>query len=137
MLEIEEIKKLHADGFNCAQIVFGSAAEELGLDIHTARLVSALFGGGMSCKEVCGAVTGALMALGLKYGNSKAGEMDLKERSKAMAVEFMSQFKEKHGSYLCGELLSNYPVPEGDVETKQKCCTELIADGIRLLYEKL
>lgn len=57
------------EGFSCSQAVFSTFAPQLGLECELALKVAGLFGGGMGrLGEVCGAVTGALMALGLKYG---------------------------------------------------------------------
>ena len=54
-------------GFACSQAVFSAYAEDLGLDQETALKIAGPFGGGTGRKaETCGAVTGALMALGLK-----------------------------------------------------------------------
>ena len=55
-------------GLNCAQSVFCVFAQEGGLSREKALLVASCFGGGMRCGEVCGAVTGALMAIGLNFG---------------------------------------------------------------------
>lgn len=64
-----DITKLLDEGFNCSQIVLSSFAEDLGLDSEMANKVATCFGGGMGSGDTCGAVTGALMVLGLKYGN--------------------------------------------------------------------
>ena len=54
----------HDNGFNCAQSVLAALQEETGLDESTAKRVAAGFGGGVRCGEICGSITGAVMAFG-------------------------------------------------------------------------
>ncbi len=62
-------------GFSCSQAVFSTFAEKIGLDKETALRISGPFGGGMArMGDTCGAVTGAFMAIGLKYGKAKADD---------------------------------------------------------------
>lgn len=55
----------HKSGYNCAQSVFAACCEYTGMDEKTALAISAGFGGGARSGELCGAVTGAIMAEGL------------------------------------------------------------------------
>ncbi|MFZ5631777.1 MAG: C-GCAxxG-C-C family protein [Bacillota bacterium] len=58
------------EGALCSQALFSTCAVKLGLDRETAMKIATPFGGGMArLGETCGAVTGALMVIGLKYGN--------------------------------------------------------------------
>ena len=61
----EEATKLHESGFNCAQSVLCACGKYTGLDDKTALALSAGFGGGARCGEICGALSGAIMVLGL------------------------------------------------------------------------
>ena len=61
-------KALAAFGLGCAQHVFGEFAPQFGIDRQTALRIASLFGSGMFEGASCGAVVGALMAIGLKYG---------------------------------------------------------------------
>ena len=65
----EKATELHESGCNCCQAVLGACCEKWNMDPDTAYRLGAFFGGGMRRGEVCGAVTGALMALGLEYGD--------------------------------------------------------------------
>lgn len=59
-------------------------------------------------------MTGALMALGLKYGNCKLGDKETKDAFLAKKVEFESAFTAENGSLICRELLGNdLSTPEG------------------------
>lgn len=70
------------DGFNCAQAILSTYCEEFGLDRETALQLACGFGAGMGrLQEVCGAVTGAFLLMGLKCGNSEAGDTVSKENN--------------------------------------------------------
>lgn len=90
---------LHSEGCNCCQAVLMSTCEQFGLTQEQAYHLAAFFGAGMRRGEVCGAVTGALMALGLKYGDENNRKC---ERSK----EFLKAFETQFGALLCRELLA-------------------------------
>lgn len=91
--------------YHCSQAVIAAYHKELGLTEEQALKLGSCFGSGMRKGEVCGACTGALMVLGLKYGftNSENSE----ERNKANEVndDFLNRFREENGSYICNDLL--------------------------------
>jgi C_GCAxxG_C_C family probable redox protein len=94
------------DGFTCSSAVFSSFSEELGLDRETAKKISCGFGAGISkTGNICGAVSGAIMVIGLKYGKTKQGDNAATEKIRALVREFMQEFTERHGSVNCTELL--------------------------------
>lgn len=105
MTHIEKSQELFARKFHCSQAVFAAFAEELGLNEKQALKLGACFGGGMCKGEVCGACTGALMALGLKFGQCEIGDVDSKTKANDITVKFLETFKNKNGSYVCRELL--------------------------------
>ena len=91
--------------FHCSQSVLVAVAEELGLSEEQALKLGACFGGGMCKGEVCGACTGALMALGLKYGQTAVDDLESRKKTNDITVRFMDLFKKENGSYICKELL--------------------------------
>ena len=96
-------KSRFENGYACSQSVLSTLSPELGLDEETALKISSAFGGGMVRHgEVCGAVTGALMVLGLKFGSTSK---DDEEAVRAASQELMQRFEEEKGSLLCRELL--------------------------------
>jgi len=101
--------------YNCAQAVFSAYAEELGLERDLAFKVATGFGGGMGrLAATCGAVTGAFMALGLKYGMTDAANQADKEKSYAAVQAFAQQFKARFGALDCRDLLgADLSTPEG------------------------
>ena len=115
MDNVERAASLFEEGFNCSQSVFSAYAEQFGLPSETALRIAAPFGGGMGrMGEVCGAVVGAFMAIGLKHGNTKAEDRGKKEESYRLAREFSSLFQERNGSVICRDLLGcDINTPEG------------------------
>ena len=88
--------------FNCSQSVLSAFAAQYGLDKETALKLASPFGGGVARRgEICGAVTGALLVLGLARGADKPAGKDEIYR---LSQEFMRLFEEKHGTLLCREL---------------------------------
>ncbi len=95
----------HVLGYNCAQSILATFAEECGVSGDVAFRISAPFGGGMGrAGEVCGAVSGALMVIGLSYGR---GQPETKEAIYRMAREFIADFQSRHGALRCSELLGH------------------------------
>jgi C_GCAxxG_C_C family probable redox protein len=102
----EDAVKVFKGGFNCAQGVFVPFAEEYGLSVRNGRLVASSFGAGMGrTQETCGAVTGALMAIGLKYGFAEASDQGRKDLALAKTKEFLGLFEAEFGSSKCRDLL--------------------------------
>lgn len=92
-------------GFNCAQAVFTSLGPDEGIDRDVAMRVAGAFGGGIARHgEVCGALTGACMALGLKHA-SASNDPEAKLKTYQKVDELMSEFRACHGSILCRELI--------------------------------
>jgi len=101
----QKAKTRFEQDFSCSQSVFSTLAPEMGIPEEMALKIASAFGGGMSRQgEVCGAVTGALMALGLKYGSTSPDE---EEAVREASQELMQRFKEKNGSLLCRDLLGH------------------------------
>ena len=103
----EEIAaEMMCKGYNCAQAVLASQSEAYGMDIALAKKVAAAFGGGIANNgEVCGACTGALMLIGLRYGRYKDGDKESKENTNRIANNYLSKFREEYGSIICKDLL--------------------------------
>ena len=95
-----------AEGFNCAQAVFSAYAVEAGIERETALRIAGAFGAGIASRgELCGAVSGACMAIGLKYGKVQAEDNAAREKTYGLVREFMRRFEEKHGSIVCKDLI--------------------------------
>lgn len=133
MTSIEKATELFGRKFHCSQAVFAAFAEELGITEEQALKIGACFGSGMRKGEVCGACTGALMALGLKYG--QCNEEDTNSRSKTNEVtdRFMAEFVKENGSYMCKELLGcDISTEEGiTIALEKKLFTEFCPEMVR------
>lgn len=105
MSKTDKALELFSNNFNCSQAVFAAFAPDFGLDEKLALKLATSFGGGARNGEICGAVSGALMVLGLKYGHFDAADSEQKSRAYAIAVEYTKRFKEANGSIVCRDLL--------------------------------
>lgn len=103
--KVDRALELFSNNFNCSQSVFAAFAPDFGLDEKLALMLATSFGGGARNGEICGAVSGALMVLGLKYGHFDAADSEQKSRAYAIAVEYTKRFKEANGSIVCRDLL--------------------------------
>lgn len=105
MTKTERALELFSSNFNCSQAVLTAFASDFGLDEKLALMLGTEFGGGARNGEMCGAVSGALMVLGLKYGHFDAADNEQKSRAYAIAVEYTRRYKEANGSIVCRDLL--------------------------------
>lgn len=105
MNHADKAEEYFSNNFNCSQAVFTTFATEAGLDEGLALKIATQFGGGARKGEMCGAVAGALMVLGLKYGHSHADNTEEKKEAYQIAEDFMNRFIEKKGTVVCRELL--------------------------------
>jgi C_GCAxxG_C_C family probable redox protein len=118
----KEAFELFKSGYFCSQAVLMPFCEELGMDRETARKVGSGFGGGMGrMGEVCGAVTGAFLVLGLSDWKAAGPSMDEKNKVSARVREFAAEFKKRYGSIICREMLGCViGTPEGYKEATDK-----------------
>ena len=129
--------------FNCSQSVLAAYAVEHGLDEKLALKLGTCLGGGARKGELCGAVSGALMALGLFYGHSESSDSEAKAKAYAMTNEFMDRFIRKNGSVVCRELLKyDMSIPEERKMIVEKnlfstVCPEMIRSAVEILDELL
>jgi C_GCAxxG_C_C family probable redox protein len=131
-------------GLSCSQAVFSAYASEYGLDRDAAMKVSAGFGGGMGrMAQTCGAVTGAYMVIGLKYGAVSGQDQESKQMTYRLVREFAERFKAKNGSLVCKDLLGcDISTSDGCEEMKRKglhgtVCVKAVRDACEILDEML
>lgn len=136
---------LFQEGYNCAQAVFAAYSEELGIPFKDAMKLASSFGGGMGrLREVCGAVSGMLMAAGMKYGYSDPDDKKAKEEHYRLVQTLAKRFEQKNGSIICRELLGldpqrDDPVPKersGSYYQKRPC-GELVRCAAEILDDCL
>jgi C_GCAxxG_C_C family probable redox protein len=129
-------------GFNCAQSVFSTYSEEFGINKTDALRISCGFGGGMGHKqEVCGALTGAFMLIGCKYGKTKEDDTESKEKTYELVCELADKFKTKHGNILCRELLGIDLLTPGGQKAfssqnmKKLRCSRYVHDAVEMIED--
>ncbi|MHC4124087.1 MAG: C-GCAxxG-C-C family protein [Planctomycetota bacterium] len=143
MNRVEQAVERFKKGFNCSQAVLGSYCEQFGLNCETAFKVATGFGGGMRMADTCGAVTGAFMALGLKYGSITAEDKAAKAKAYEKVIEYTSRFKARNSSVICKELLGcDISTPEGMKKAQQEglfgsVCPKMVRDAAEILEEIL
>ncbi|MDO9578929.1 MAG: C-GCAxxG-C-C family protein [Candidatus Cloacimonadales bacterium] len=115
---------LFDNGFSCSQAVLGAFAKEFELSHQTAMRLSSAFGGGMAGSgETCGAITGALMVIGLKYGRVVPEDTVAKEKTYEIIKELFQSFECKYNSLICRKLrLDDRSTPTKERQAHEKCC---------------
>jgi len=141
---VERALSAFDEGFSCSQSVFSAFAPELELDREMALRVATAFGGGMGHRgDTCGAVTGALMAIGLKHGRVRAEDREIRDLAYSLVNRFAEEFEARHGSIVCRELLGfDLSTPEGERLAEERWpdrmpCRELVRDAAKILEEIL
>ena len=129
----EKAKENFRIGFNCAESVLKSLADEIGAECSYIPKIATCFGAGLGRHgEICGAITGAVMALGLKYGRSDTKEPEAKEKAYAIVDGFIKTFKSKFKNVRCIDLTGcNMLTPEGlqkakDINIHRNICTDIV-----------
>ena len=135
----ERALELFSNGYNCAQAVFGVFCEEDGMEIDSAFKVTSGLGGGLRYGEVCGAVSGAMLAIGLKCGFYIEKDFTQKAYCYEKTCEFMEKFKEANNSILCRDLLDldiycpdDHKTPKAK-EAHKTICPSLVAAAVRVV----
>lgn len=128
-----------AEGLHCSQAVLATFAEECGITEEQAFRLGSCFGSGMRKGNVCGACSGALMVLGLLYGETRAGDKEERKRSNEINDLFMDRFREANGSCICNELLGcDIATPEGVRFAREnglfkEFCPKMVASAVKVL----
>ena len=131
--------KIFSEGMHCSQSVLAAFAEECGITEETAFKLGSCFGSGMRRGDVCGACTGALMVLGLMFGQEHIGDSDERQRSNKINDMMMDRFKQANGTCICNELLGcDISTPEGVQYARannlfKDFCPKMVASAIEIL----
>ena len=105
MTKIELALNYFEDKFHCSQAVLAAYADEFDLTEEQALKLGACFGSGIRKGEICGACSGALMVLGLKYGQADKEDIESRLKTNQVTDEFLARFAFENGSYICKDLL--------------------------------
>ena len=140
----ETAKQLFLDGCNCAQAVLCAFEDLTGLDRELAMKLASSFGGGLArMREVCGAVSGGAMVLGLLRGPADPTDHKAKTAHYHLVQEFAGRFREQNGSIICRELLRGAGTPGSDPEKRsaayyqKRPCPLLVEQAAQILDDLL
>ncbi|HEX2919885.1 MAG TPA: C-GCAxxG-C-C family protein [Bacteroidales bacterium] len=136
----EKALKYFRDHFNCSQSVFTVFGTEYGLTENQCLKASCAFGGGMGRQQnVCGAVTGAMMALGIKYGKAMGDTEEKKKETYNYTKELFAEFIKLNGTVNCRELLKGYNMNDPDDHKKivslklfDTYCEKYVVDAVEI-----
>ena len=111
---VEKASRSYGSGLYCSQAVLGAFCKKYGLDEDLAHRISFGLNSGCRCADVCGAVSGAILVIGLKYGNDRIV-------CNSKTEEYINAFRKKNGSVICRDILG---CDISTVEGKGKAITE-------------
>jgi C_GCAxxG_C_C family probable redox protein len=121
MSKTEKALQYFSNSFNCSQSVLAAFGEDFGLSEDDCLKISCAFGAGMGRQQhTCGAVTGALMVLGLKYGKALKDDESKKLNTYSKTIEFMKAFEKENNSTVCLDLLDGLDMKSEDGMKKIK-----------------
>jgi C_GCAxxG_C_C family probable redox protein len=140
----EKAKKQFEKGFSCAPAVLSTYSEQLGLEKALALKIACGFGGGIGrTGRTCGAVTGAIMVIGLKHGQADVADEESRQKTHKLVKKFIDKFTKLHGSIECRELIG-YDLSdsaEHKLARKNKVfenkCPSFVYDSARILEDVL
>ena len=126
-------------GLHCSQAVLAAFAGKCGISEETAIRLGSCFGSGMRKGYVCGACSGALMVLGLLYGETRIGDKEERLRSNRLNVLYVERFAQANGTCICNELLEcDIATPEGAQHARdnglfREFCPKMVASAVEIL----
>jgi len=138
---VDEAVSCFHEGFNCAQAILSTYCEEFGMDKQTALKISCGLGVGMGrLQETCGAVSGAYLLIGLKYGTFSKENGQTKEKTYALVREFAKLFEERNKTTNCREIL-DIDIIHGDKQVARErvnaICPKMVQDAAEIIEEIL
>lgn len=143
MNRIDTAVKLFNEGYNCSQAVLAAFCEPFGMDRSTALTLASGFGGGIGATGgVCGALTGAIMVLGLRYGSADSADKTAKNEMYRKTRELSEEYKLRTGSLYCRDLLGfDLSTEEGQLAAKEPDafhdCPQFVQVAAEILEEIL
>jgi C_GCAxxG_C_C family probable redox protein len=106
MDRVNKALELYQEGLSCSQAVFSVFADKFDLDEKAMMKIAGGFGGGIGASGlICGALSGSVMVLGLKFGASDGADTDSKHKTRELVRVFMKKFSDQFGAIDCKCLL--------------------------------
>lgn len=141
MTKVDKAKEYFRNKFNCSQAVFTVFGTDFGLSENDCLKIGCAFGAGMGRQQfTCGAVTGALMAIGLRYGKALGDSENKKQETYLKTREFFAEFNKIYGSTICRELLNGLDINDHEDYKKitdqglfEILCEKYVGDAVRIV----
>lgn len=144
-IRIAKAIEIFEHGYNCSQAVFMAYADKYGIELETAAKLATSFGGGMGrLREVCGAVSGMFLVLGMEYPFTDTKDKASKNLNYKMVQKAANAFKSEMGSYICADLLKLKHQPQNpessernEVYYKSRPCTRCVRVAVEIVGEEV
>lgn len=143
MSRVDQAVECFCGGAACSQAIAGIYGPDFGLSREQAMKLAAGFAGGMRLGETCGAVTGAFMVLGLRFGGDDCDKRDGRDAVYRALGQFVEKFEQRNRVVVCKELLGcDISTPAGAQKATREglfrnICPNLVKDAAQILEEML
>ena len=132
----------HQKGFNCCQCVLAAFTDVTGLTEQESMNLGAGFGAGAGTGELCGAISGAVMVLGMVTPVDMADPIGSKKRTMGLSKELQKRFQETFGALRCQDLLKNKFIPNVTTPAAREMgitnhCTIMIVTAVEMVEDML
>ena len=144
VLTDDDFRQKFREGIDCSAQVLAEVADDIFITEEEAYRMASCFGAGMLVGGTCGAITGCLLAIGIKHGNYELNDFEQKGIVNSKRIEFVTRFKEIYGGRTtCTELLGvdlmdpdkrKVAREDGTIDKK---CPYLIRTGLEILKDVL
>jgi len=136
---VKQAVEMFNEGYACSQAVVAAFGSPFGLDRETGLKIAAGLGGGIGrTGNICGAVTGAILILGLKFGSTNPKDKNAKFSVYKKVQEFCEEFKTQAGSIICHELLGfDFMTQDGALKAAQPGAFENCPGYVQIAAEIL
>ncbi len=129
-------------GHSCSQSMIMAYCHQFDIPETTAARLATGFAGGLAQGNTCGAVTGAIMVAGLKFGSGLAWDRYANDHCAQVTQEFCHRFKYRQKTIECREILVKNQIDPGDPEQIQNLresglCSQIVSDAQEILDELL
>ena len=137
----EKAAELFMSGCNCSQAVFAAYCDEMNIDKEFALKLSSSLGGGMGrLREVCGTVSAMELVAGVLSGYSDVTDKSKKDEHYKLVQHLANEFKNRHGSYICREILKTTDTSPVSTERsadfyKKRPCLKCVESACDILDE--
>ena len=144
-IRVAKAIEIFEQGYNCSQAVFMAYSDKYGIDSETASKLATSFGGGMGrLREVCGAVSGMFLVLGMEYPFTDTKDKASKNTNYKAVQHTANEFKSIMGSYICADLLKLKHLPQNPESSernetyyKSRPCTRCVAVAAEIVGKEI